>query len=340
MKSAAEDYPMTSEFQQNEIDEDQENKQMNTHCSNKIQCKAGSDTQMPAFIKTPSTESGNKKRRLDEEMICTTTNENNQEENSQFNLKKDLAEDFVRDNYGQQNIEDIAPISLNSIMRNPNAFTVTPKSPNIRTRWLMNDKIFEGQYMSAYALPQTPTEVQAQSKDNNNPFQDISTLSRLPSEMELEPALTRNNSSIAGQLDYSKSPLLLMRNNSQVAEELSNTKSHEDLSFALNRTNSLISTEETSRLDRDFEVIAEIGKGYFGNVKKCRNRFDGLEYAIKVTKLKQRGDKYKQEALQEMFALSALSVCDDNPFVVKYFNSWIESSHLYVVVIFIKLKEM
>ena len=95
-------------------------------------------------------------------------------------------------------------------------------------------------------------------------------------------------------------------------------------------SNGLLNQE--SRFEKEYEELSEIGKGYFGVVKRCRNRLDGLEYAVKITKHKWRGERGKLEALQEVFALSALSVCDDNPYIVKYFTGWIEDSKLYIVV--------
>ena len=39
-----------------------------------------------------------------------------------------------------------------------------------------------------------------------------------------------------------------------------------------------------------------------------------------------------EEALHEVFALSALSVAGENPYIVRYYNGWIESDQLYIVV--------
>jgi translation initiation factor 2-alpha kinase 4 len=41
----------------------------------------------------------------------------------------------------------------------------------------------------------------------------------------------------------------------------------------------------TSRYAGDFEELAKIGKGGFGQVLKVRNRLDGMLYAIKVIKV-------------------------------------------------------
>ena len=39
-----------------------------------------------------------------------------------------------------------------------------------------------------------------------------------------------------------------------------------------------------------------------------------------------------EEALHEVFALSALSVAGENPYIVRYYNGWIEHDQLYIVV--------
>ena len=39
-----------------------------------------------------------------------------------------------------------------------------------------------------------------------------------------------------------------------------------------------------SRFTEDYEILKIIGKGCFGNVYKCRNKIDGLVYAIKCSK--------------------------------------------------------
>ncbi len=228
----------------------------------------------------------------------------------------------------------------------PNDFQAPPaeaRSPNIRARWLMNDKMFEGKYTCSLAMPQ-PLESRPSSKHITNPFKDITTLSRMPSDMDLggpEGGVSRRDSAAGtvSPFDLSRSPLILMRTNSRAAmgtgEDFSRVV--EDITAgSMSKAMSTCSVlEDGARFEDEFEVISELGKGHFGVVKKCRSKFDGLEYAVKVTKHKLKGELGKQEALQEVYALSALSVCDDNPYIVKYFTGWIEDSKLYVVVTFL-----
>lgn len=64
---------------------------------------------------------------------------------------------------------------------------------------------------------------------------------------------------------------------------------------------------------------------------KCQNKLDGIEYAIKITEKqhpKKRLNMY--EALQEAYALAALSVSSENPYIVRYYRGWIENEQLYI----------
>jgi len=210
------------------------------------------------------------------------------------------------------------------------------KSPNIRARCLMNDKMFEGKFAFTLKIP-NQNQQSPSKNDILNPFKEISVMQRLPSEMDIsrcDSVTTPSNN-----FDFSKSPVVMMRNSSinmsQVPEDVSRM-SEDLLERPLKRADSNFSQslDQELRFDKEFDVVSEIGKGHFGVVKRCRNKLDGLEYAVKITKHKWRGDRGKQEALQEVFALSALSVCDDNPYIVKYFNGWIEDSKLYIVVFF------
>lgn len=86
-----------------------------------------------------------------------------------------------------------------------------------------------------------------------------------------------------------------------------------------------------ARFNEDFIEICNLGKGNFGSVVKCQNKLDGIEYAIKITEKqhpKKRLNMY--EALQEAYALAALSVSSENPYIVRYYRGWIENEQLYI----------
>lgn len=38
-----------------------------------------------------------------------------------------------------------------------------------------------------------------------------------------------------------------------------------------------------------------------------------------------------KEALTEVYALAAVSIAEENPYIVKYFSGWFEDSSLYIV---------
>ena len=86
-----------------------------------------------------------------------------------------------------------------------------------------------------------------------------------------------------------------------------------------------------SRFEEDFEEISTIGRGNFGSVIRCRNRLDGIEYAIKITdKVNSKYGNSMFEALQEVYALSALSVSSENQYIVRYYRGWIDDDQLYI----------
>ena len=61
------------------------------------------------------------------------------------------------------------------------------------------------------------------------------------------------------------------------------------------------------------------------------NKTDNFEYAIKVTNSRIRNPNEKEYYLQEMNTLSALSVGAECPYIVRYFNSWIEDDRIHIV---------
>lgn len=86
-----------------------------------------------------------------------------------------------------------------------------------------------------------------------------------------------------------------------------------------------------------------MGRGSFGTVYKCLNKIDGGIYAVKCTKnkitgkirklitLKKIGSESKKALLNEAQALALFSK-EENPTIVRYYNTWIEDDRLYIVV--------
>jgi|JI61114C2RNA_FD_contig_51_3874704_length_653_multi_1_in_0_out_0_2 serine/threonine protein kinase len=81
--------------------------------------------------------------------------------------------------------------------------------------------------------------------------------------------------------------------------------------------------DKNSRFEHDFEEQCTLGSGYFGIVKKCRNKVDGSIYAIKIMKPFQKN-------LNEVKALATLSNVECGN-IVRYHNSWIEDGRLFMV---------
>ncbi|XP_030854895.1 eIF-2-alpha kinase GCN2 isoform X1 [Strongylocentrotus purpuratus] len=75
-----------------------------------------------------------------------------------------------------------------------------------------------------------------------------------------------------------------------------------------------------SRLHSEFEFLAFLGKGGFGNVIKVRNKLDGNLYAIKKILLNPKSRELNKKITREVKLLSRLN--HEN--VVRYYNSWIE----------------
>ncbi|CAG2110230.1 unnamed protein product [Medioppia subpectinata] len=75
-----------------------------------------------------------------------------------------------------------------------------------------------------------------------------------------------------------------------------------------------------------FENLEEIGRGGFGTVYKVVHKLEDEVYAIKKLVMNANVEKKKQKILKEVKSLAKL----DSNFVVKYYNSWLESNHLFI----------
>ncbi len=82
-----------------------------------------------------------------------------------------------------------------------------------------------------------------------------------------------------------------------------------------------------SRYLSEFEERQIIGQGSFGKVSKCIHKLDGTIYAVKQICNGIKGELHKNNVLKEVHALAQLA---NNPYVVRYYNSWIEDNHLFV----------
>lgn len=77
----------------------------------------------------------------------------------------------------------------------------------------------------------------------------------------------------------------------------------------------------------DFEVLCKLGKGSFGTVFKVKRKYDKKMYVIKQINISQLNKNLTTVALNEVQILSSL----ENPFIVKYFDSFIDKNYLNIV---------
>jgi NIMA (never in mitosis gene a)-related kinase len=76
-----------------------------------------------------------------------------------------------------------------------------------------------------------------------------------------------------------------------------------------------------------FDILTKIGSGSFGTVYKVRRKADQLLYVIKNIRIVELAFKEQNDAINECQILAQL----DSPYVVKYFDSFIERGALLIV---------
>ena len=92
-----------------------------------------------------------------------------------------------------------------------------------------------------------------------------------------------------------------------------------------------IESESGYRFDTNFEELETLGRGHFGRVVRAKNRFDGIEYAVKISNKPSPKRRINlEEALSEVFALSALSASTETPYIVRYYQGWMENEQLFI----------
>lgn len=87
------------------------------------------------------------------------------------------------------------------------------------------------------------------------------------------------------------------------------------------------SFQERSRYTSDFHQESVLGQGASSAVYCARCRIDGILYAVKKVHDPVSNDPEKRQVQNEVCAHAALQGC---PYIVQYFNSWIDDNHLYI----------
>jgi len=80
-------------------------------------------------------------------------------------------------------------------------------------------------------------------------------------------------------------------------------------------------------------VVRVIGSGSFGEVYQARSRVDGVEYAVKCTRRRFKGQADRDRYLQEVKALAKVCAADSSEevlHVVRYHQAWIEDERLFM----------
>merc|ERR1719267_43239 len=80
----------------------------------------------------------------------------------------------------------------------------------------------------------------------------------------------------------------------------------------------------------DFQQLVKLGAGSFGQVWKVKRYEDENIYVIKTVRIIELSFDEQKSAINEVKILAAL----DSPFVVKYFDSFIDTDSLHIVMEF------
>ena len=86
---------------------------------------------------------------------------------------------------------------------------------------------------------------------------------------------------------------------------------------------------ETHDQASDYEWLDVLGEGSSGEVSKVRKHIDGWVYAMKKSKKRVVTKAERERALQEVFVLVAIQT----PFIVRYYHSFIQDSHLHILMV-------
>ena len=73
----------------------------------------------------------------------------------------------------------------------------------------------------------------------------------------------------------------------------------------------------------DFKIMGKLGAGSFGVVSKVKRLADNQIYVLKQIQLADMTRKEKAESINEVKILASM----DSPYVVKYYDSFMEASH-------------
>ena len=81
---------------------------------------------------------------------------------------------------------------------------------------------------------------------------------------------------------------------------------------------------------QDFQILSKLGEGSFGIVHKVKRLADKSIYVMKQINISGMSPRQRDEAINEVHILNKL----ESPFIVKYYESFIEKNTLHIVMEF------
>ena len=102
---------------------------------------------------------------------------------------------------------------------------------------------------------------------------------------------------------------------------------------ALPRTQTLTQPVSLTHFQSTFLEVRDIGHGSFGRVVLATHNYDNAQYAVKIAKQPVTSEKEQHNKLREARILAKAVEC---PFIVKYYNSWVDEGHVYLQMEFCK----
>lgn len=154
---------------------------------------------------------------------------------------------------------------------------------------------------------------------NNDPKKRLDTLQLLPMKF-LRTNIDLDINRLNLKLEKSTTDLPTFQISKNDTRRLSHSSSGRR-SFNIGSRFSLANAASKSRYATDFEEIAVLGKGAYGQVVKARNTLDSRYYAIK--KIRHTEEKLSS-ILSEVMLLASLN----HQYVVRYYAAWLEEDFL------------